>query len=243
MAESFEDLLKDIDLLPGGDLEDFDPSDPGVIQRLESESMTSAFGVPRDSPMDVVATATPQRFGICEWERPMDAGCRFTATRNPTEFEQSVETEWNRFVSPGAGYAHMHFMATKNHVVELELYWNAFTDREAAEAERVRLMLISWCYPRRDAGGWSLGPPRLIATWPNMFSFECYLVECRVRNLAFALSGRSVRWIAQIKLEEAKDYFLGSSVVRRHAEDGPSVDIKSIPSATKGGKSKKRSRK
>lgn len=231
----------DLDVPDPGDSEQ---EDPAHVRKMLSDFYSDVYRIDEGSPMDAVATAQPQRFRIREWQRPTKpeeaAETEFVAKQNPTEFEQSIETEWNRFVSPGAGYSHMHFMATKNHTVELELYWNAFTAKEAMEAERVRLLLLSWNYPRRNKAGWSLGPPRLYAEWPNGFEFQCYLVECKIRNLAFSLDGRTVRWIAQIKLEEAKDFFIGSSVVRRNSETGPPVNLNSIPWAKHGGKSKRK---
>jgi hypothetical protein len=164
------------------------------------------------SALDVVSLAVPKRLEIVEWNNPL--GPKVVAKYNPTEFEAGVETDWNRFLSPGASWAHMHFIGTRNYTIEFELYWVANTIEEAQEADNARKTLLGWCYPDRTPDGWSLGPAPLRIRWPENFRMMCYLIECRVRHLKFALTGRTVRWAATLKFEEASDQFIGSTEVR-----------------------------
>lgn len=125
---------------------------------------------------------------------------------NPTEIEAGMEIEFNRFSSPGASYAHMHFANTKNFSTEFELYFSGITARQLAYTTYARKLLHSWCTPVVE-DGWSLGVPRLWIYWEGTFAFQCYMVECRFKHLRFALDGQTTRFTAQIKLEEAADTF------------------------------------
>lgn len=165
----------------------------------------------------------------------MDIGKSETliAHYNPTEVEAGVEIEWNRFSSPGSSYAHMHYSGTKNYTTEFELYFSAQTPREVVYITRSRNLLHRWCNPRHE-NGWSLGLPRLWMYWENSWALQCYIVECKFKHLKFALSGETVRFTAQIKLEEAADQFkfLGDhSVPQRFRQ----LDTSTVPV---GGKAK-----
>jgi hypothetical protein len=139
----------------------------------------------------------------------------FDVPCNPTEFQENLEVEWNRFSSTGATFNHLHYGSTKNRVVEMELYLSARSPDQMMQLRKQRGLLQSWVYPRTK-GGLNVGPPRLIAIWPNIFTIECYLVELAFRNVDFSAEGDVTRCIAQIKLEESRDAWInGNDVYNR----------------------------
>lgn len=168
------------------------------------------FAIPLKSHLATLAEAQPIRMLL--WRTDADPpsiskpGTYVGVQYNPTEIESGVDVDWNRLKSPGGHYAHMHFAATNNFVMEFELYFSAFNREDLARITEARNNLHAWCQPEYD-DGWSIGPPRLWCEWAGSFRFQCYLVECKFKHLKFALNGDTTRYSAKIKLEEAADQY------------------------------------
>lgn len=181
-----------------------------LVERFDQLQLSDA--IPEKSDLQVIFEAKNEKF--CMWPaEDLNADSLLIAQQNPTEWEEHVPTEWNRFVSPGASYSHVHYTASKNYTVDLELHWWAFDPIEAAECYRARKLLLGWCYPEYNEQGWSLGPPQLFAVWPGAFDLKCYLIDCKIRNLKFSRTGEPIRWVASLKLEECIDAFVSSGAV------------------------------
>lgn len=152
-----------------------------------------------------------ERLSISEADNYGAPDATIQVFRNPTEYEESVETDWARFSPQGSSYSNVQFVSTKNHTIDMELHW--FSPADVAErhsqGDRARRLLLGWCYPRETADGWSLGPPKLKVMWMNSFiqnEFTAYLVECKLRVLQFSNEGYVLRWGASVKFEEIASF-------------------------------------
>lgn len=152
---------------------------------------------------------TPQRFSV--WNA--SANQEVVAQMNPTTFDESIGAEYEKLSTQGQSHQRQHYRNTSNYVVSMELRWRAFSEDEYAEMIVARHQLLSWCYPWRTAGQRQIGPPRLIATWPSVFSMSCYLMSCKIKHERFGLDGGSLAFTASVVFEEARDRFLSSSQV------------------------------
>lgn len=166
--------------------------------------------IPEHSTLRTVVEATNVKVSMIQ---ATNTDNRVVAAFNPTEFEQSVPTDWNRMVAPGGSFSRIHFLSTRNYTVDLELYWTAFTSLEADIADKARKQLLAWNYPEFNESGWSLGPSRIHFIWPGpegqpVTDMTCYMIDLRVKNLRFARDGRVMRWTASMKLEEALDSYV-----------------------------------
>lgn len=144
----------------------------------------------------------PQRFSVVNLATNVELIAQF----NPTEFDDELSPEWNRQGPPGSSHQRMHFGFTNNYTVSLELYFTAATEGEYDDTNKARHSMQSWCFPR--AGGQLMpgkGPPRLLATWPHVFSVESYLTRCKIKYQRFAPDGRCTRFIASVQFEECSD--------------------------------------
>lgn len=137
---------------------------------------------------------------------------QIVAAFNPTELEQAVPMDWTRMVAPGGSFSRIHFIATRNYTLDLELYWTAFTIEQLKVAEKARSQLLAWQYPEFNPSGWSLGPSRIHFDWPNVTNMTCYMIDLRMKNLRFARNGQVTRWVATMKLEECLDSFLPTGI-------------------------------
>lgn len=188
-------------------------------------SPASTTGITRTSK--AAYSGKPTRLIIVEHLNPRNY---VEVARNPTEYEQQVETEWHRFAAPGSSYSRLHFSSTKNRVVEMELSWSVNGEESLAQSERARKLLIGWNYPRY-LDGWSIGPPKLGLIWPNALpEIRCYLVDCRVRIEAIDGVGHPVRWSATVKFEESSDNYYPSAV-RRALDDDLTESAQRLPTS------------
>ena len=126
---------------------------------------------------------------------------------NPNELEEEYSADYDRLSTQGQSHQRMHYRNTNNFVTQFDLLCRAYTLAEYEEIRRAKAQLASWVYPRKItrmvAGGG--GPPNLLITWPEMFSFEGLLIRCRFRSLAFRPTGGATRWIASLQFEEQRD--------------------------------------
>lgn len=186
-------------------------ADIGETMRAENQAADVGNPISINSTLDKTFAAKMKPFVINE----VGTAHSVTAQYAPTEFEDGVEVQYERFSSQGSSYAHMQYENTKNYVMEVDLYWSA-GDRPvgaaAMDSSIARRRILSWCYPRLR-GGWSYGPPRLQASWPMVSNFYCYLIECKFKNQRFALTGEITRWVASIKLEECRTKFAECSYI------------------------------
>jgi hypothetical protein len=152
----------------------------------------------------------PDRFCVDN----LSTHAHIVAQYNPTEFEESIGTEWNRLTTPGSSHQRMHFSNTQNYTVSMELNFRALSEEDYDEVNTTRHHLMSWCYPQSaTASSPGQGPPRLLATWPLVFSIECYLISCTFKNKRFAPDGRCTMFTANVKFEECRDTRLTSEDV------------------------------
>jgi len=168
--------------------------------------------------------AIPQRFSV--WNETSNQ--EIVAQMNPTTFDESIGAEYDKLSTPGQSHQRMHYRNTANYVVSMDLRWRAFSEDEYAEMIVARHQLLSWCYPWHSAGQRQIGPPRLVATWPTVFSISCYLMSCKIKHERFGLDGGSVAWTASVVFEEARERFLSSAqvadvVIVRGLEKKPDV--------------------
>jgi hypothetical protein len=144
----------------------------------------------------------PARFSIVN----LSTNEELVAQLNPTEFEDEVNAEHARITTPGGSRQHHHFTTTSNYTVPMELLFRAYTEAEYDEINKARRTIQSWCYPQgatQDTPG--KGPPILLATWPRVFSIECYLMRCKIKYLRFAPDGRCTRFTANVQFEQTGD--------------------------------------
>lgn len=152
----------------------------------------------------------PARFSVVNLATNEEVVAQF----NPPDFDEEVSSEWNRLSTPGSSRERMHFANTKNYAPSLDLYFTALTVEDYDNMNRAKHQLMSWVYPRAGSGNApGQGPPRLLATWPLVFSIECYLISCRFRNSRFAPDGRVTRYTASVKFEDCDDSPLTSEQV------------------------------
>lgn len=155
-------------------------------------------------------SAIPDRFSVYNLSTHVEVVAQF----NPGDFENSVSSEWSRIRTPGASRQKMHYENTNNFTVSMDLYFTATNEAEYADINKARHYIESWVYPRAGSafnpGG---GPPVLLATWPLVFSIECYLISATFKNTRFATDGRCTRFTASVKFEECRDNRLTSEDV------------------------------
>lgn len=155
-------------------------------------------------------TQAPARFSVVN----LATNDELIAQFNPTEFEDEVSPEYSRITPIGGSHAKMQFEHTNNQTVPLELLFSAQTEEDYRYINAARHTIQSWCYPLAGtADSPSKGPPRLLATWPLVFSLECYLTRCRIKYLRFAPDGRCTRFTASVTFEECRDRRLTSEQV------------------------------
>lgn len=152
------------------------------------------------------------------------------AQLNPTEFDDEVGAEWNRLTTPGAWHERMHFGHTSNYVVPMDLYFAALTEVDYVRITRARNHIKSWCYPQAaSADSLGKGPPRLLATWPVVFSIECYLIRCKIKYQRFAPDGRCTRFVASVQFEDCSEtrqtseHVAAATVVRGESAEASSL--------------------
>lgn len=190
--------------------------------------------VPDKRPMHEVLKPELTQLEIAEADYFGDPARTLIANANPTEFEDAVETEWQRFSPPGASYSRMHFSNTKNHTIEMDLHWFVREDRMSAKgnsqvvlANSARELVLSWNHPDYTSDGWSKGPPVLVLMWPPTIQFFlCVLVECRIRNLKFSADGNVLRWVASVKFEQVGGFDREVVLSRREALFGTDSQAK-----------------
>lgn len=227
------DTLLEIQALQGGlDLFDEDRKNhPEIIDSVKGEQ-TDIF-------LATYLQAEPLRLSITDVDEPRHS-VTFT---NPTEFEDSVEAEWVRHVSPGSSYSRLHYVATKNYNLEVDLYsgFNLLYKGPANEAEGYwqnssgvkpqktreyldyqeyqRNSLLSWVYPVKKTK-WSESPPLLHVFWKRTLDFQGYLLEVKFRNLKFGRTGGILRWVATCKFEAIPNAFISSEDIWGGADSG-----------------------
>lgn len=153
---------------------------------------------------------SPSRFSVVNLSTNEELVAQF----NPTEFDDELSPDYDRITPIGGSHARMHFRHTNNYNVPLELFFTAQTEEDYKYINEARHKIQSWCYPlagSKDSP--SKGPPRLLATWPLVFSIECYLTRCRMKYLRFAPDGRCTRFTASVTFEECRDRRLTSEQV------------------------------
>jgi hypothetical protein len=152
----------------------------------------------------------PQRFSVVNLSTNEEVIAQF----NPPEFDDDLSNDWNRMGPPGASRQRMHFGFTNNYSVSLELYFSAGSEAEYDEINRAKQHMQSWCYPL--AGSQLMpgkGPPRLLATWPHVFSIESYLTRCKIKYQRFAPDGRCTRFVASVQFEDCGEGAITSEQV------------------------------
>lgn len=142
------------------------------------------------------------------------SGAEVIAQFNPEEFQESVQPIWARLAAQGLSHEVHHYAHTSPYVVQMDLYFRAFSKEELLELHRARRHLLSWAHPRRIAselvGG---GPPRLLLVWPGMLSIECFLTEARITHQRFNQHLRSTSMVASVSFEEDPTTLLTTEMV------------------------------
>lgn len=155
-------------------------------------------------------TQAPQRFSVINLSTNEELIAQF----NPTEFDDDVAAEFERINPVGASHQRLQFRNTSNYSVPLELFFSAQTEEQYEEITRARHLIQSWCYPMAATqASPSKGPPRLLATWPLVFSIECYLLRCKCKYVRFAPDGRCTQFTASVTFEECRDTRITSEQV------------------------------
>jgi hypothetical protein len=154
--------------------------------------------------------AVPARFSVVN----LSTNDELVAQFNPSDFDDDLTNEFNRLSPHGASHQRMHFSHTNNYTVPLELYFTAATEAQYDLINKARHKIQSWCYPLRATETVpSSGPPRLLATWPLVFSIECYLTRCKIKYLRFAPDGRCTRFTASVTFEQCRDKPISSEEI------------------------------
>lgn len=143
-------------------------------------------------------------------------GTELTSQYLPQRFDEAIGANWAALTPPGQGHNPLHFVATENLRVDLDLEFRAQTARELASIQRARRLLHSWHYPRNTGDELSgAGAPRLLFFWPGMLSIEAVSRSLKISHTQFGPDSDSVRFVATLSLEEMRTFRITTSEVEQ----------------------------
>ena len=149
---------------------------------------------------------------------------------NPPNLDESVSVSYARLPILGMSHQAMQYQYTDNYKTTIELFWCSIHDNLRGGSgpqpdgpfsiisshKESRNKLLSWCYPKKDAGSIAGGaPPRLLFVWPGQISFTCIITQLTFKTTHWDVQGNPVQWSSSVAIEEIRDARLSQSEVRQ----------------------------
>jgi hypothetical protein len=143
----------------------------------------------------------------------VDTGRTVDAQFNPDEVKEKLGVNYNALEIMGLSHKPMQYKNTSNLQLTFELGFNAL----ATDGDRVfdtRKFLHSLCYAKRGAGDViGGGPPKVLFSWPNLYSLTCVITNLDFTHKRFNQAMRNVVFTCAVTIEEARTTRLTSEDV------------------------------
>jgi hypothetical protein len=154
----------------------------------------------------------------------VDTADFITAQFNPDELREKLVVNYRELEIMGLSHKPPQYVNTSNLALTFELGFDAKSVRQVdnnkgftgtiESVAYARLFLMSLCLPKRGAtnvnGG---GPPRLLFSWPNMFSLTCIVKQLDFTHRSFSINLRSSFFVCAVQIDEIRDTRLTSEDV------------------------------
>lgn len=149
------------------------------------------------------AAAKPPRVVIADIQTGIGFAMQFT----PEEFEEKVTPNYARHRILGMGHEVLQYVNTSNHTLPgIEFPFRANKAKEQQLIHKWRRFLLSLCYPSETAETVRDGtPPRVLFSWPKLFSMTCIVADLTIRHERFSVDGLTKAYTAVMTLEEIRD--------------------------------------
>ncbi len=148
-----------------------------------------------------------------------------SAQYNPDEIGEKLGVAWNALEMQGLSHQPKQYKYTKNLELDFELGFDALSTApidvlpiaKSDNTDYARRFLHSLCYPRRGAGSVAAGqPPRVLFTWPTLFSLTCGIDSLDFKHKRFTWTMKDVLWTVRVTVSEWRVTRLYSEDVLEH---------------------------
>lgn len=154
---------------------------------------------------------TPERMSLANVATGQTLDVQF----NPTEFDESLDVNWNRLAILGLSHMPLQYLQTGNQGFSFELALRAW-DKNGNQMPNImsaRNFLLSLCYPSRTSQDIKGGaPPRVLFVWPGLVSIISVISRLKAKYTLFNKQGQPVHFSYTVDIEEIRD-------VRLYSED------------------------
>lgn len=136
----------------------------------------------------------------------VETGDFISAQFNPEEIKEKLVVNYKNLEILGLSHQPKQYQNTSNLGLSFELGFDTMSlDGGGDTARRSRLWLHSVCYPMRGAqdtiGG---APPRVLFSWPNLFSLTTVVIGLDFTHKRFATSMKNIIFSCTVQIDEAR---------------------------------------
>ena len=133
---------------------------------------------------------------------------------NPEQLQEVISANYVRQTVPGLSHQPLQFVHTTNETFRFDMIFRALSPEDAVAIQRARRFFKSMCVPRggsdRIVGG---APPRALLVWPRMLSLTTVITNVTMTHELFNRQMQTRRFIANVQLEEIRDFRMTSQQV------------------------------
>lgn len=157
-------------------------------------------------------TADPTRMHLVDLSTGEDIEAQF----NPEDLDLLLEVDYARPTVPGQSHQQMQYVATKNLVTKFTLYCLAQSERDRDLVDSFSSFLMALCYAPAGSTIFEGSPGRVMFIWPRVATLTCRVTTVHFKHSHFAKDGGSLRYTAELTLEEARDSRLTAEDARTY---------------------------
>ncbi len=149
------------------------------------------------------AAAKPPRVIIAD----INSGVGYSMQFMPEEFEEKVTPNYSRHKVLGLSHEILQYAQTGNHTLPgIEFNFRADRAKELDLIHKWRRFFLSLCYASEGAETVRDGaPPRVLFSWPKLYSMTCIIADLSIRHKAFDVKGLTKKFTVIVTLEEIRD--------------------------------------